>query len=430
VTPGHDPYRPFPPIAETTALHLLGARAVLDALGRGPAAATELLGPRAGGAALAAWRGVTGRRLGGAAIKAFVPVEGPRHFRGPWWRTLPMDNEMDAALAPTTFTEVWLPLERAGEAMRRLRDLFARDPGRAGDFAFELYAAGASEAWMSPGFRRDSLRVNVFWYERNPGDPRDGFFAPVWEALADLGPRLHWGKLGPRPSPAAVARLRAELPAWEDFLAVRQELDPDGVFLTDAWAATLGLPRRRVGPPPMPLPRGRPMDLPPEPRAWPAVFLLAPCDASLLDEADAVIDVQARIPGTPDEVFDILVGFDRNAEWIPGALGVRWLSGRDDPAEAVVDEHFVHMTVRVRVLSREPGRRWVACVDACSAPVATAMVQVIDCAPAGGATDGRWRIGLRVPDALRPALPALLPPFRLWFQRSLDNLAAMRGGAA
>jgi hypothetical protein len=58
------------------------------------------------------------------------------------------------------------------------------------------------------------------------------------------------------------------------------------------------------------------------------------------------------------------------------------------------------------------------------------MVQVIDCAPAGGATDGRWRIGLRVPDALRPALPALLPPFRLWFQRSLDNLAAMRGGAA
>ncbi|HTR89085.1 MAG TPA: hypothetical protein VMG62_03135, partial [Solirubrobacteraceae bacterium] len=48
----------------------------------------------------------------------------PQSFRDYAWQGLPMDNAADDRILPTEFTEIWLPLPRAQQAMRLLRDYF------------------------------------------------------------------------------------------------------------------------------------------------------------------------------------------------------------------------------------------------------------------------------------------------------------------
>lgn len=211
----------------------------------------------AGGAALWAivhWRRV-GRLLGALGSRAlervFVPLEGalyrafvdgdpkrPQRFRGPWWEILPQDAKMDERWMPTTFTEIFVPLARAGEAMRCLDCLFASDPNTAGRFAIELYAASASTSWLHPAYGDAALRINVFWLMHEPSDPRDEFLPRIWEALAEFHPRLHWAKLFPH-EPATMVCGR--FPRMADFLAMRERLDPDRVFLTEWLAAALSM---------------------------------------------------------------------------------------------------------------------------------------------------------------------------------------------
>lgn len=47
--------------------------------------------------------------------------------------------------------------------------------------------------------------------------------------LADFGARVHWGKL----HFLTPERLHKNYPRADDFIALRRELDPEGVFLND-----------------------------------------------------------------------------------------------------------------------------------------------------------------------------------------------------
>lgn len=176
-------------------------------------------------------------------LRGYVPLsEGrPQRFWAPWHQALPMDDEMSEEAFPTSFTEIFVPLERAGEVVRALRRHFTAGGYEAtGGYIFELYAARASRLWMHPSHGRDSLRVDVFWFDRNRGD-RERFFEQYWRLLAPFDYRLHWGKHLPR-DPALCARyLRSRLPRWDDFLALRRELDPAGTFLSRHWRSALGI---------------------------------------------------------------------------------------------------------------------------------------------------------------------------------------------
>ncbi|HEY9228652.1 MAG TPA: FAD-binding protein [Gemmatimonadaceae bacterium] len=227
----------------------------------------------AGGAALWAivhWRRI-GRLFGPRALRALerlaAPLEGAlyrafvdgdpersQRFRGAWWEILPQDAKMDERWMPTTFTEIFVPLARAGVAMRSLDRLFASDPSAAGRFAIELYAARASASWLHPAYGHAALRINVFWLMHEPSDPRDEFLPRIWEALAEFHPRLHWAKLFPH-EPATMVCGR--FPRMDDFLALRERLDPDGVFLTEWLSTALGVSSPRPERPFAPLPRRR-----------------------------------------------------------------------------------------------------------------------------------------------------------------------------
>jgi hypothetical protein len=175
-------------------------------------------------------------------LRAFVPAGGKQEFWDSSHQGLPMDNQMSELSLPTDFTEIWVPLERTGEVMRALRGLYDRAGYDAtGPNICEVYAARATKSWMHPGFERDSLRIDLFWFKRNPGDPRAGWFVQFWELLRPFAYRLHWGKQLPRDPALGSQHLRAHTPRWDDFLAVRRELDPDSVFLTSYWRDALGL---------------------------------------------------------------------------------------------------------------------------------------------------------------------------------------------
>jgi hypothetical protein len=158
-------------------------------------------------------------------------------FWDDWWRALPMDNEVSDDFLPTEFTELWIPLSKTSEVMLALRDLYARGGMDAtGTYACEIYAAKRSPMWLSPAYGEDVVRIDLFWFAKNEGDPARDYYPRFWNLLAPFQPRYHWGKHLPV-DPA----LRGRYPRWDDFLRLREECDPDRVFLTDYWAQRLGL---------------------------------------------------------------------------------------------------------------------------------------------------------------------------------------------
>jgi D-arabinono-1,4-lactone oxidase len=116
------------------------------------------------------------------------------------------------------------------------------DENLAGTFTVELYAARRSEAWLSPSYGRDSLRVDIFWYQRNAGDPVLGYYPRFFAQLEPVAFRAHWGKYLPPPGSGQGADyLARQFPRWTRFLELRQALDPRGVFLSTYWRRHLGI---------------------------------------------------------------------------------------------------------------------------------------------------------------------------------------------
>jgi len=171
-------------------------------------------------------------------------------FQDTWLCGLPMDNQMDDQLWPTDFTELWIPLSRTEEVMCALRDHY--DAGgdrelalsRTGTFACELYAANASEFWMSPAYGEDVLRVDIFWFHLNAGKPQDDFFPQFWELLRPFGFRPHWGKILPPASHEWRGYYRDQFDKLDAFLALRDRLDPEQIFVSTYWRAHLGINKR------------------------------------------------------------------------------------------------------------------------------------------------------------------------------------------
>ena len=179
-------------------------------------------------------------RLFAPVIHSFLPTgrQGEKRFRDLWWKALPMDNDASDELLPTEFTEAWIPLERAAEALATLRDHYRQGGFLAtGTHATEIYVAKKSPYWLSPSFSQDVLRIDLFWFAKNEGRAERDFYPQHWKLLEPFSPRYHWGKH----LPIAPAALRPRFPRWDDFLRLREKLDPDGVFLTPYWKERFGI---------------------------------------------------------------------------------------------------------------------------------------------------------------------------------------------
>jgi FAD-linked oxidoreductase len=118
--------------------------------------------------------------------------------------------------------EYGLPREALPEAFAALRGIVDRLPFRIA-FPVEVRFTGADDLWMSTGYGRDNAYVAIHQYVGMPYRP---YFDEFEKVCLDLGGRPHWGKM----HYAAPERLRAAYPMWDEWVALRDQADPAGVF--------------------------------------------------------------------------------------------------------------------------------------------------------------------------------------------------------
>jgi FAD/FMN-containing dehydrogenase len=88
----------------------------------------------------------------------------------------------------------------------------------------EYRTLAADDSWLSPAYQRESVTISV---HQAADLPYADFFADAEAVFRNYRGRPHWGKLH-----SHTATDFAQLyPRWNDFLALRQELDPEGRFL-------------------------------------------------------------------------------------------------------------------------------------------------------------------------------------------------------
>ena len=166
-------------------------------------------------------------------------------FRDTWYDGLPHDNQMDDQLMPILFTEMWVPLARAPEVMRALRDFWAAGGLDAtGTFATEIYPAPASPFTLSAAHGGPQLRIDPFVFWQKDAQPELDYFPQYWELLKSFDARFHWGKSLSAPgSSTGTAYRRAECgaTAWDAWKALRAAWDPHQIFVNHYWRAHLGL---------------------------------------------------------------------------------------------------------------------------------------------------------------------------------------------
>ncbi|MEG0029925.1 D-arabinono-1,4-lactone oxidase [Acinetobacter sp.] len=91
-------------------------------------------------------------------------------------------------------------------------------------FPLEFRFVKGDDIWISPFYQQDSISISVHQYHKQ--DPRLIFdiVEPIFQKYKG---RPHWGKM----HSMTATQLRSLYPKWDDFLALRQQLDPERKFL-------------------------------------------------------------------------------------------------------------------------------------------------------------------------------------------------------
>ena len=102
-------------------------------------------------------------------------------------------------------------------------------------FPFECRFVAADDIPLAPTYRRPSAYIAFHQYRSMPHQP---FFDAAEDVFATVDGRPHWGKM----HRLGAAELSARYPRYADFVALRDELDPTGVFANDYLDRVLGAP--------------------------------------------------------------------------------------------------------------------------------------------------------------------------------------------
>jgi len=128
--------------------------------------------------------------------------------------------------------EYALPRAAVPEAVMAVKKLIT-DRGWRISFPIEVRSAAADDIWLSTAYERDSGYIAVHRYFRE--DPAE-YFREVEAIMMAHDGRPHWGKMHGR----QAASLRQAYPRFDDFLAVRDRLDPKRAFSNPYLAMVLG----------------------------------------------------------------------------------------------------------------------------------------------------------------------------------------------
>ena len=129
-----------------------------------------------------------------------------------------MEYAVPRAAVPQVLAEIEAYLARSGEQT---------------GFPVEVRFAAADDIPLSTAYGRESGYIAVHEYIRRD---YERYFHAVEAIARDVGGRPHWGKLHWRDA----GSLRAAYPKFDDFVALRDKLDPDRVFGNEYLAKVLG----------------------------------------------------------------------------------------------------------------------------------------------------------------------------------------------
>jgi FAD-linked oxidoreductase len=128
--------------------------------------------------------------------------------------------------------EYALPRAAVPDALREVRALIERRHWRI-SFPIEVRVAAADDLWLSTAYGRDTGYIAVHRYIR---DDYHQYFRAVEAIMRDHGGRPHWGKIHFQDAET----LRESYPRFDEFLAVRDRLDPNRVFANSYLERVLG----------------------------------------------------------------------------------------------------------------------------------------------------------------------------------------------
>ncbi|HEY0692657.1 MAG TPA: D-arabinono-1,4-lactone oxidase [Kribbella sp.] len=119
-------------------------------------------------------------------------------------------------------SEYGVPREKVVDVVRELRAWIERSGERI-PFPIEVRVAAADDIWLSTAYGRETAYVAIHQYHRLA---HQRYFEAFEQIVSAVGGRPHWGKL----HTLRVEELRTRYPRYDDFLAVRDRLDPHRAF--------------------------------------------------------------------------------------------------------------------------------------------------------------------------------------------------------
>jgi L-gulono-1,4-lactone dehydrogenase len=118
--------------------------------------------------------------------------------------------------------EYAVPRAAIGDVLRELRQWVDTHDEKV-SFPFEVRFVKSDDIWLSPAYDRDVAYVAFHQYHRMP---HERWFSVCEDILGAADGRPHWGKM----HRLTAADLAERYPRFGDFTALRDDLDPTGVF--------------------------------------------------------------------------------------------------------------------------------------------------------------------------------------------------------
>ncbi len=142
---------------------------------------------------------------------------------GQWFERLPhFRAEFTPSHGEELQSEFFVPRARAVDALETMRRI---GPGIA-DLLFvsEIRSIRADDLWLSGAYGHDAIGIHCTW---KPLEAEVRAALPALEdALGEFGARPHWGKV----FTTNADQLAGRYPRWREFVELRQQWDPRGVF--------------------------------------------------------------------------------------------------------------------------------------------------------------------------------------------------------
>lgn len=119
--------------------------------------------------------------------------------------------------------EYSVPAEAMGSVVKDIHHLLEKEKYNV-HFPIECRYVKSDSIWLSPSYQRESAYIAIHMYK---GMEYSDYFQAVEKLFQVYDGRPHWGKM----HNMEYDKLKEHYPKLKDFLQIREELDPKGLFL-------------------------------------------------------------------------------------------------------------------------------------------------------------------------------------------------------